>query len=354
MQDRPHPPTPPEAPTAQRRRTTAPRSGSELVRRLRVGRRARAPPRRREHPRRLDPGHRRHGHAPADAAARRSTIPSSSGCSRRPSRPCSSRSPACAIWSSSCIRRASSRRASRSRWRSRSTRPSATPAVEYRLDDQFASQPAMPQSAILFRIAQEALANVREHARASSVTVTLLERDGGHAVRIADDGCGFETALEPPEAEGVRVREHACARAPRRRQPARRVRPRRRHDGRGLAAAPADPGATAGRHERASAIRVLIAEEDADARAALATPRDARADARARRCRRRRRAGDSRLDAREAGRRRARRAHPGRRRDRRARHQALLAARRACSRCRRQTTARQCLRCSRPAPTAIS
>jgi signal transduction histidine kinase len=74
--------------------------------------------------------------------------------------------------------------------------------IEYRLDDQYTSRPAMPQSAILFRIAQEALANVREHAGASSVTVTLLERDDGHAVRIADDGHGFQTALEPPEAEG--------------------------------------------------------------------------------------------------------------------------------------------------------
>ena len=59
----------------------------------------------------------------------------------------------------------------------------------------------MPQSAILFRITQEALANVREHAEASSVTVTLLERDDGHAVRIADDGCGFERA-RPPAEEG--------------------------------------------------------------------------------------------------------------------------------------------------------
>ena len=36
---------------------------------------------------------------------------------------------------------------------------------------------------MLFRIAQEALANVREHARPSTRHVTLLERDGGHAVR---------------------------------------------------------------------------------------------------------------------------------------------------------------------------
>ena len=70
--------------------------------------------------------------------------------------------------------------------------------MEHELVDELESPPSDPQSAILFRIAQEALANVREHAGASAVTVTLLERDGGHAVRIADDGCGFATALEPP------------------------------------------------------------------------------------------------------------------------------------------------------------
>jgi signal transduction histidine kinase len=67
--------------------------------------------------------------------------------------------------------------------------------AEYRLDDRLEVQPAAAESAILFRIAQEALANVREHAHASSVTVTLLERDGGHAVRIADDGRGCDPAL---------------------------------------------------------------------------------------------------------------------------------------------------------------
>ena len=72
----------------------------------------------------------------------------------------------------------------------------------YRLDDQCATQPAMPQSAILFRITQEALANVREHAQASHVTVTLLERDDGHAVRIADDGRGFEAVQSAQEGYG--------------------------------------------------------------------------------------------------------------------------------------------------------
>ncbi|MDP9260137.1 MAG: histidine kinase [Actinomycetota bacterium] len=70
--------------------------------------------------------------------------------------------------------------------------------VEYRLVDKLRAQPTTEASAILFRIAQEALENVREHAGASSVTVTLLERDGGSAILVADDGCGFEPALAAP------------------------------------------------------------------------------------------------------------------------------------------------------------
>ena len=68
-------------------------------------------------------------------------------------------------------------------------------AIAYWLDDQMTTPPAEEEGALLFRIAQEALANVREHANASSVTVTLLERDGGHAVRIADNGCGCDAEL---------------------------------------------------------------------------------------------------------------------------------------------------------------
>jgi signal transduction histidine kinase len=55
--------------------------------------------------------------------------------------------------------------------------------------------PAAEEGALLFRIAQEALANVREHAQASTAIVTLLQRDGGHAVRIADDGRGCSPEL---------------------------------------------------------------------------------------------------------------------------------------------------------------
>ncbi|HET6171857.1 MAG TPA: ATP-binding protein [Gaiellales bacterium] len=75
-----------------------------------------------------------------------------------------------------------------------------TAAVDYLLDDQLSEQPPTEASAILFRIAQEALENAREHARPSTVTVSVFERDGGWAVRIADDGCGFEPSLAAPES----------------------------------------------------------------------------------------------------------------------------------------------------------
>jgi signal transduction histidine kinase len=76
-------------------------------------------------------------------------------------------------------------------------------AATYRLDDQLPSRPSTEISVNLFRIAQEALANVREHAQASTVTVTLLERDGGYAMRVTDDGCGFEPELTAPGTPGT-------------------------------------------------------------------------------------------------------------------------------------------------------
>jgi signal transduction histidine kinase len=82
-------------------------------------------------------------------------------------------------------------------------------AVVYRFDDKLSAQPGTEASAILFRIAQEALANVRAHAQASTVTVTLLERDGGCAVRIADDGCGFEPEPAAPGAGFAAMRARA-------------------------------------------------------------------------------------------------------------------------------------------------
>ncbi|MBC7265267.1 MAG: sensor histidine kinase [Chloroflexi bacterium] len=51
--------------------------------------------------------------------------------------------------------------------------------------------PAAVETA-LFRIAQEALANVVKHAQAHRVEVTLVRDEGAVTLRVADDGLGFD------------------------------------------------------------------------------------------------------------------------------------------------------------------
>jgi signal transduction histidine kinase len=66
--------------------------------------------------------------------------------------------------------------------------------VENRLDDE----PAPEARAILYRVALEALTNVRKHAHASMVQV-LVERQGaGVMLRVRDNGAGFD--LPEPDA----------------------------------------------------------------------------------------------------------------------------------------------------------
>jgi len=67
---------------------------------------------------------------------------------------------------------------------------SATYQVRSLLD----SEPPDSIRVILYRITQEALVNVRKHARASHVEITLEEGDDGYTVRVKDDGVGFEPA----------------------------------------------------------------------------------------------------------------------------------------------------------------
>lgn len=62
----------------------------------------------------------------------------------------------------------------------------------------------------LFRIAQEALANVRKHAEAKNVYVNLIGSDGGKRLNltIEDDGRGFEITPQNPGRLGLRNIAH--------------------------------------------------------------------------------------------------------------------------------------------------
>jgi signal transduction histidine kinase len=63
--------------------------------------------------------------------------------------------------------------------------------LAFELQDDFKEQPSGETRVLLFRIAQEALGNVRKHARAKKVQVHLGQEDGGYKVEIRDDGVGF-------------------------------------------------------------------------------------------------------------------------------------------------------------------
>jgi PAS domain S-box-containing protein len=60
------------------------------------------------------------------------------------------------------------------------------------LRDDLEREPPPEARVIAYRICQEALTNVRVHARASRVEVHLEEAKGGLLVSVADDGTGFE------------------------------------------------------------------------------------------------------------------------------------------------------------------
>lgn len=64
--------------------------------------------------------------------------------------------------------------------------------IEYALEGELEEEPTADIRAIAFRIVQEALANVRKHAGASRVVVTVASDESGVRVRVQDDGAGFE------------------------------------------------------------------------------------------------------------------------------------------------------------------
>ena len=72
---------------------------------------------------------------------------------------------------------------------------------DWRVDNRLDAEPSPESRAVLYRVALEALTNVRKHARASSVDVVLERRGAGVAVRVRDDGHGFEVP-SPDAANG--------------------------------------------------------------------------------------------------------------------------------------------------------
>ena len=69
------------------------------------------------------------------------------------------------------------------------------------IEDALPFEPPSEVRAILFRIAQEAIANARKHASATRIHVSIAALDGGVRLVIRDDGLGFDVGvIESPEA----------------------------------------------------------------------------------------------------------------------------------------------------------
>ena len=83
---------------------------------------------------------------------------------------------------------------------------------DYQLVDRLEIEPQIETRITLYRIAQEAFANVRKHADAHRVHVLAEHRDRGVLIRIQDDGNGFDperTAVQPGHLGMLAMRERA-------------------------------------------------------------------------------------------------------------------------------------------------
>jgi PAS domain S-box-containing protein len=78
----------------------------------------------------------------------------------------------------------------------------AREGVTYTLDDSLGSEPPDELRTVLYRVAQEALSNVRKHAEPTHVAVSLTGSVDGFTVTVRDDGVGFDAGQHPDEVPG--------------------------------------------------------------------------------------------------------------------------------------------------------
>ena len=85
--------------------------------------------------------------------------------------------------------------------------------ITYDLNNSLEEEPDSATRLVLYRIAQEALTNVRKHSGAGQVSVELARRNGGVGLLISDDGAGFDpdsAAIATPGHIGLsEMRERA-------------------------------------------------------------------------------------------------------------------------------------------------
>ena len=68
--------------------------------------------------------------------------------------------------------------------------------LTFEVDSKLDGEPPEETQILLYRLAQEALTNVRKHAQASRIDVAIEEEDGGVLMEVRDDGLGFSPSEE--------------------------------------------------------------------------------------------------------------------------------------------------------------
>jgi signal transduction histidine kinase len=76
---------------------------------------------------------------------------------------------------------------------------------EYRVIDHLEEEPPENERVMLYRICAEALSNVRKHAEASNVVVTMETVDDGVLVEVQDDGVGFDVSTSEASSEAGHI-----------------------------------------------------------------------------------------------------------------------------------------------------
>ncbi|GAA3267879.1 PAS domain-containing protein [Dactylosporangium vinaceum] len=84
-------------------------------------------------------------------------------------------------------------------------------SIVVRVQSLLRAEPALPTRLLLFRMLQEAVANVGKHAGADRCTVILGEEDGGYLVRVIDDGVGAENLHTDPGHLGLLLMRERAA-----------------------------------------------------------------------------------------------------------------------------------------------
>jgi two-component system NarL family sensor kinase len=80
----------------------------------------------------------------------------------------------------------------------------ADTGIQVQVECQNAAPVPEETEAELYRIAQEALANVRKHAQATRVRIELNASDAEVVLTVRDDGVGYESRQEPDDGYGLR------------------------------------------------------------------------------------------------------------------------------------------------------